>query len=74
VAGSTYTPNRGDAELLTGEEDAGSVGIVAAVFAIDIGALDLDAGDVSTWAIWGRETQLPSMRSGSVGIYQNEKY
>jgi hypothetical protein len=36
---------RGDAALLAGEDDPGPIGIVAAVAAIDIGALDLDAGE-----------------------------
>ena len=37
---------RGDAALLAGDERTGFVGVVAAVAAVDIGALDFDAGDV----------------------------
>ena len=36
---------RGDAALLAGDEHAGAVSIVAAVAAVDIGPLDLDAGE-----------------------------
>src|SRR5690606_29085602 len=35
----------GEAALLAGADDAGAVGIMAAIAAIDIGALDFDAGD-----------------------------
>ena len=46
VAASPLAANgRRDAALLAGDEDASSLGVVAAVAAIDIGALDLDAGD-----------------------------
>jgi hypothetical protein len=42
---SLAADGRGDAALLAGEDDAGPVSIVATVATIDIGALDLDAGD-----------------------------
>src|SRR5215217_2506863 len=45
AAGSAYTPNRCDAALLAGEDDASPIGIMAAVAAIDIGALDGDASE-----------------------------
>src|SRR3954469_2318651 len=47
--GAAATPlaanGRGDAALLAGDEDAGLVGVVAAVAAVDIGSLDLDTCD-----------------------------
>src|SRR5918997_620282 len=46
VAASPLAADGGsDAALLAGEDDAVAVGVVAAIAPVDVGALDLDAGD-----------------------------
>ncbi len=45
AAAPLATDGRRDAALLAGEDDADVVSVVATVAAIDIGALDFDAGD-----------------------------